>query len=222
MTFDEEILFLQERIAEYGITLSPDQAGHFHIYLSELMEWGRKINLTGLSSPKRIITELFFDSLIPAPFLPCRGKMLDIGSGAGIPALPIKIVRPDLDAHLLEPNSKKNSFLKHIIRLLKLEQIMVIKGRIERDGALLFPGGYDLITVRALTDPATAINWYSPFLRPGGMAVHFLGADFKQSLQQAGDRIENIDLMIHRQIDYHLPGRRDKRHIVIFQKGGPR
>ena len=83
MSFETEILYLRERIAEHGIILSSVQVEHFRIYLSELMNWNRKMNLTGLSNPKRIITDLFFDSVIPSPFFPHQGKMLDVGCGLG-------------------------------------------------------------------------------------------------------------------------------------------
>lgn len=218
MTFETEILFLRERIVEYGLKLSPVQSEHFRLYLFELMDWGRKMNLTGLSDTRRVISELFFDSLIPTPFLPCQGKMLDVGSGAGIPALPIKILLPDLETHLLEPNQKKISFLKHIIRLLKIERITVIKGRIEQDGARLLSGGYDLVTVRALTHLQTAISWCAPFLKPEGLMVSFLGADSQLSIRQARDQIEKNDLILKQQIDYRIPENQTERHIVIFQK----
>ena len=220
MIFETEIRFLREKIAEHGLHISPAQAEDLRVYLVELLEWGRKMNLIGLTDPKRIVSELFVDSLIPVPFLPLQGKMLDVGSGAGIPGLPIKILRPDMETHLLEPNRKKNSFLKHIIRLLKTEKIQVIKGRIEKDGGRLLTRDYDLVTVRALTDLATAIGWYSPYLKPGGLAVHFLGADIKPLLQQALIRIDHNAFTISRIIDYQLPGKKNKRHIVIFLNGG--
>jgi len=218
MIFETEILYLRERIAEYGIRLSPVQAEHFRIYLSELMDWNRKMNLTGLSNPKRIVTDLFFDSLIPSPFLPCQGKMLDVGSGAGIPGLLLKIIQPDLETHLLEPNRKKNSFLKHIIRLLQIEKIIVVRGRIESDGDQLLGGDYDLITVRALTDLETAVNWCAPFLKPDGLAVFFLGADVEQPIHQARNEIKKNNLFINKQIVYQIPESKTRRHIVIFQK----
>lgn len=218
MIFETEILYLQERIAEYGIRLSPVQAEHFRLYLSELMDWNRKMNLTGLSNPKRIVTDLFFDSLIPFPFLPNQGKMLDVGSGAGIPGLPIKIIRPNLDTYLLEPNRKKNSFLKHIIRLLKIEKIIVVMGRIESDVDPLLRGDYDLITVRALTHLETAVKWCAPFLKPDGLAVFFLGADIEQPIHQAYNEIKKNNLSMNNQIAYQIPESKTKRHIVIFKK----
>ncbi len=218
MIYETEILYLRERIAEYGIQLSPVQAEYFRLYLSELMDWNRKMNLIGLSSPKRVVTDLFFDSLIPSPFLPYQGKMLDVGSGAGIPGMLIKIIRPDLETHLLEPNRKKNSFLKHIIRLLQIEKIMVVRGRIESDGDQLSYGNYDLITVRALIDLETAVSWCAPFLKSQGLLVFFIGADVDQPIHQASREIKKNNLFINKQIGYRLPEKKTKRHVVILQK----
>ena len=222
MSFEKEIYYLRQRIAEHGIILSSAQVEHFRIYLSELMNWNRKMNLTGLFNPKRIVTELFYDSLILFPFLPTQGKMLDVGSGAGIPGLLIKIMLPELETYLLEPNRKKNSFLKHVIRLLQLQKIVVVMGRIESHGNQLSKGDYDLITVRALTDLKTAINWCASFLKREGLAVFFLGEDVEQPLHQASQEIKKNNLFIKKQIGYQVPESKTKRHIVIFQKlGGP-
>ena len=222
MSFETEILYLRKRIAEHGIILSSVQAEHFRIYLSELMNWNRKINLIGLSNPLKVITELFYDSLMPSSFLPTQGNMLDVGSGAGIPGLLIKIIRPDLETHLLEPNRKKNSFLKHIIRLLQLEKIMVVMGRIENHGNQLTSGDYDLITVRALTNLETAINWCASFLKPDGLIVFFFGEEVEQPIYQAGHEIRKNNLFIEKQIVYQVPESKTKRHIVIFQKQSER
>jgi len=222
MNHPEAVLLLQSRVAVYGIKLSPRQIEQFHIYLSELMDWGGKMNLIGLSDPKRVANELLFDSLIPGPFLPQRGKMLDVGSGAGIPGLPLKLLKPDLESHFLEPNSKKTGFLKHMVRVLGLEKTKVLQGRINKDRALLSPEGYDLITVRALTDLATAVNWCAPYIKPRGLMVHFLGPDIQRILHQTRDQIEKNNLKLYRQIDYLLPEKSSKRHILIFQKRGDR
>ena len=147
---EDEKQKLRSWAADMGIALSPSRIDLFGLYLSELFEWNKRINLAGLSSRKRIIKELLLDSIIPLSFLPEEGRFLDIGSGAGFPAIPIKICRPRIKAHLLEPNSKKVSFLKQIVRLTKLCEIEIIRGRIERDGNLLHPDGYHIISSRAL------------------------------------------------------------------------
>jgi len=165
-----------------------------------------------------MIIELFLDSLIPSPFLPREGRMLDVGSGAGFPGLPLKIYRPHLRTHLLEANSKKVNFLKQVIRLLRLDEIEVIKGRIEKKGHNLHPTHYHLITARALAGLHQTIAWCSPFLLPGGLLLTFLGSRVKEALKQSARVMEEHSIMLHKTIPYLLPGKRSRRNILIFKK----
>ena len=188
------------------------------IYLNELIQWNRSINLIGLSKRERIINELFLDSLIPAPFLPSKGKMLDVGSGAGFPGMVLKIYYPRLKTHLLEPNSKKRSFLKQIIRLLNLDDISVINGRIEMDGDRLHPDGYHIITSRALTGLYRIIAWCSPYLSSDGLFVGFLGGKAEEELNKAKLPMEDNSLALEKLLPYSLPGKSSKRNIVILKR----
>ena len=213
-----ELQLLKDKARDFGIELPLQHLNLFCIYLTELMDWNQRINLTGLKSNKRVVIELFLDSLIPAPFLPDAGGMLDVGSGAGFPGIPLKIYRPQLETHLFEKTSKKVSFLKQVIRLLGLNGIHVIKGRIEKNGDTLHPDGYPLITARALAGLHQTIEWCSPFLLPGGLLVSFLGSRAEEDLKECQQIMEENRILIHRKIPYLLPGKRSKRNTVIFKK----
>ena len=215
---EDELQLLRHKARDFGIELSSYQLNLFRIYLTELDHWNQRINLTGLKSIKRMVIELFLDSLIPAPFLPDTGEMLDVGSGAGFPGIPLKIYIPHLETYLLETNSKKVSFLKQVIRLLGLKGIHVLKGRIERGRDTLHPGGYHLITARALAGLHQTIEWCSPFLHPGGLLVSFLGSHAEDDLNACQQVMKENRILIHRKIPYVLPGKRSKRKTVIFQK----
>ncbi|MBW1887502.1 MAG: 16S rRNA (guanine(527)-N(7))-methyltransferase RsmG [Deltaproteobacteria bacterium] len=209
---------LRDKARDFGIELSLHHLNLFGIYLTELMDWNRRINLTGLKSVDRIVIELLLDSLIPAPFLPDKGRMLDVGSGAGLPWIPLKIHSPQLSIHLLEANSKKVNFLKQVIRLLSLRDIHAIKGRIEKDEDNLHSDGYHLITARALAGLHQTIEWCSPFLLPGGLLVSFLGNRAEEDLKGCQQVMEDNCICFHRQIPYILPGKRSERNTVIFKK----
>ena len=214
----EELTFLQENALSFGIHLSQRHFDLFSLYLHELIEWNRRINLTGLSTRKRMISELFLDSLIPVPLIPDKGRLLDVGSGAGFPGMVIKIYRPQFKTHLLEINSKKVNFLKQIIRLLNLDEIEVIKGRIESDGINLHDEGYHLITSRALASLDQVIEWCSPFLCPGGMLVGFLGSNAEKVIEKSRPLRELHSLVVNKSIVYSLPGKESQRTIVILKK----
>ena len=204
---------------DLGINLSRFQVDLLVIYLNELWEWNKQVNLTGLSSIERIINELLIDSLIPAPFLPESGWFLDAGSGAGFPAIPLKILRPRLDTHLVEPKSKKTAFLKHVIRLTGIQNIDVIRGRIEKGkNMMLHPGGYDVITARALSNLPNTLALCAPLLKPGGIIFNFQGTHFENALKQGAEVIKQCGLILHESIPYKLPGMDYQRHLLIFKK----
>jgi len=215
---EKEKNFLREKAFDFGIALSQHHLNLFSTYMDELLEWNSRMNLTGLSERKRIIIELFLDSLIPSPFIPERGRMLDVGSGAGFPGIVIKIYRPHLKICLLEASSKKTSFLKQVIRLLKLVDIDVVNGRIEMDKGKLHSDGYHLITARALAGLDQIITWCSPFLSIDGMLIGFLGSSAGNELKKSKVALDANSLVVDRVIPYSLPGMQSGRTLAILKK----
>jgi 16S rRNA (guanine527-N7)-methyltransferase len=215
---EKEKIFLREKALEFGIALSQHHLNLFSTYMDELLEWNSRMNLTGLSEKKRILIELFLDSLIPTPFIPERGRILDVGSGAGFPGIVIKIYRPYLKICLLEANSKKTNFLKQVIRLLKLVDVDVVNGRIEMDEDKLHSDGYDLITARALAGLDQVITWCSPFLSTDGMLIGFLGSSAGNELKKSKVSLKANSLVVDRLIPYSLPGIQSGRMLAILKK----
>jgi 16S rRNA (guanine527-N7)-methyltransferase len=175
--FSNEMSLLAEKAAALGTHLSSLEIDLFKLYLKELWEWNQRFNLTGLKTLDRIVIELFLDSLIPSPCLPDEGLMLDAGSGAGFPGVPLKILHPRIEIRLLESNAKKVIFLRHIVRSLQLKGAQVIQGRIEASGKWFHAEAFQVITARALADLRQIISWCSPLLKDGGYLVAFLGAE---------------------------------------------
>ena len=215
---EKEKRLLSEKALDFGIDLSQRHLDLFGAYMDELLEWNCRINLTGLSERKRIIIELFLDSLIPTPFIPEKGRMLDVGSGAGFPGIVIKVCRPHLKTCLMEANSRKTSFLKQVVRLLKLSDVDVVNGRIESDKDKLHPDGYHFITARALAGPDRIITWCSPFLCSGGLLITFLGSGAVDELEKCGIALETNFLVVDRLIPYSLPGMRSGRTLALLRK----
>ena len=215
--YGNEIRLLGAEAKKYGIDLSEHQLGLFQIYLDELWEWNQRTNLTGLSDRKRIAFELFLDSLIPAPFLAQRGALLDVGTGAGFPGIPLKIYNPHLVVHLLDANFKKGSFLRQAVRLLGVNETTVITERIEKAEDSLLPEGYHIITSRALARFDQALTWCAPKLAPGGLFVGYLGRRAEAELREYQGIIDEHNLVLHECISYVLPGIGSKRMAVIFK-----
>jgi 16S rRNA (guanine527-N7)-methyltransferase len=176
------------------------------------------MNLTGIAEPERMIIDLFLDSLIAVPHIPPSGRMLDVGSGAGFPAVVIKLLIPDLRLSLVEANSKKVSFLKQVARLLKLDGIEVINGRIELIKDNLHPDGFDVISSRALADLNRIINWCASLLAAGGRLVYFSGSRVDEVLENSKYVMSDNNLTVDHLVPYHLPGMKENRSIVILRK----
>ena len=114
---------LVEGVKAFGIDLDEKKVGAFDLYLRELLKWNQKINLTAIRSEKGIVVKHFLDSLSAYPYLSKPSSLLDIGSGAGFPGIPLKMVEPFLEVTLIDSVRKKVDFQKHIIRTLGLKGI---------------------------------------------------------------------------------------------------
>ncbi len=213
---------LRNHALEYGIELSSAQLERFSVYLKELMLWNRSMNLTGLRSAERVVIDLFLDSLIPLPLMPPEGPLLDVGSGAGVPGLPIKIVQAQLEVHLLEAKAKRVSFLKHVIRLMGLHRIQVFCGRIEEESTSLPCDLYPAVTVRAFAPLPHTLTCCAPRLAKGGLLFCFLGRHVQRAMEESRGILEREGLKVFETVSYRLPGKQEMRHAVVFKKeGGP-
>ncbi len=202
---------------ELGTGMTVEQINSVFIYLAELKKWSQKINLTAIKDERDIIIKHVLDSLsyihgfAPAPGL----RLLDMGSGAGFPALPLKIACPEIVVTMVESTKKKASFLRHIIRVLKLARTEVLDARTEAlSGPLL--AAFDVVTARAFADMKSAIAEGMPLLKPGGLLVLSRGPEEtinEQDLVRAGVSLE-------RRTDLTLPFSDYKRTIWVFKKAG--
>lgn len=217
---DEEMNLLRTSAMEFGVELTPAQLGLFRVYLDELWEWNGRMNLTGLSRREGVVIELILDSLIPIPWLPDFGTLLDVGAGAGFPGVPLKICNPGLTVDLLEPHAKKVSFLKQVTRVLKLEGMRVVRGRIDDEGIPLDSSGYHVITARAVAGIDQIAPWCSPFLRIGGLLVGFLGQAGEEDLMDSQGVTKRFGLRLSQKREYVLPGKKTKRIAVLFERIG--
>jgi 16S rRNA (guanine527-N7)-methyltransferase len=166
----------------------------------------------------RIIDELILDSLIPVPYLPCEGNLVDIGSGAGFPAIIIKIAKPNLKIRLIESNGKKVSFLRYVIHVLKLKDVEPVNKRIETLSEEMRLWGCDIVTSRAMTGLVDVIRLSGPFLKKGGVLVGLLGKNREEELTNARILIDQYNLHMHKTINYTLPGKDTERTIVVLRK----
>jgi 16S rRNA (guanine527-N7)-methyltransferase len=159
---------------ELGLKLDEKAAERFLLYLSLIKKWNEKINLTSIRADRDIIIRHFLDSLIPLEFLCNSRSLLDIGTGAGFPGMPIKIARGEIKTVLLESVGKKVYFLKEAIRTLGLESVEAVRTRAEEKPKELLCA-FDCVISRALTDLAKFHRLATPYLKKGGIIIAMKG-----------------------------------------------
>ncbi|MDI6889450.1 MAG: 16S rRNA (guanine(527)-N(7))-methyltransferase RsmG [Thermodesulfovibrionales bacterium] len=179
---------LKRGLEELGFVPEIDQLRAFITYLSELKKWNKAYNLTSLRKDKDIVTKHFLDSSLYLKAMPDGEiRVADVGSGAGFPGIPIKIIRPEIEMYLIEPSRKKSAFLRHITRQLELKKIEVIEKRIEdvrvvRESYPLKEGNFargtlsplravDVAVTRALFSIKDFIKKASHIVKKGGILI---------------------------------------------------
>ncbi len=190
----------------------------FDLYLHELLKWNQKINLTAIRTEKGIVLKHFLDSLSTHLYLPKHGSFLDIGSGAGFPGIPLKIIQPASEMTLIDSVRKKVDFQRHIIRMLGLKGMETIHGRIQDKEICQNLGGrFDVVLARAFSDLQTFLALSFPFLKEGGRAIAMKGkmedSEIRRLTETKGSRYR------FREAGHlTLPFSTFKRTILLFEK----
>ncbi len=207
---------LRQGSQEVGVSLEDLQIELFGLYLQELLEWNKTFNLSGIRDPEDIVIKHFVDSLTPLPYLEPFGRLLDIGPGAGFPSIPLKIAAPGLQVQLVEANRKKVSFLKQIIRTLKLKSVMVIQSRIE--DIELPDEPFDIIISRAFTRLEPLVKIVSSLMEPGNTLVCMFGPTTAKDHTGFADCALTESLELKRVVSLELPRGRGGRTLLFFKK----
>ena len=206
---------LLESSSEIGVPIEPDQAQQFLLYLKQLNIWNQSFNLTAITKDEEVIVKHFIDSLaaLKAINIGTEAHILDIGTGAGFPGIPLKIVRPDLSITLVEPVHKKSAFLHFIVGLLQLKCVNVFQGTIERfNSARSVTMPYDYLTTRAL-NPSLIFQNAQNLLIEGGKAIIYSARPFDKTL------LPN-DWNFVGDYTFELPYAHGSRTITIFSHRG--
>ncbi|MBU0481524.1 MAG: 16S rRNA (guanine(527)-N(7))-methyltransferase RsmG [Proteobacteria bacterium] len=179
---------LREGLSALKIVADEKIIDQFQLYCRELKKWNRRINLVGEDSDLAIVEHHFLDSLTVLPLLgdcPPPG-LVDVGSGAGFPGLPLKIMRPDLPVKLVEPRGKRASFLRHIIRTLELKEAEVLECRLEENEPQLEALRHNtpLIISRAVTAISPFLEMSRPFVAEEGRVICMKGPRTEIELEE--------------------------------------
>lgn len=197
-----------------GVGLTPEQADMMAVHGTEMLNWNRTTNLTAIKKPFDVAVKHFVDSVAPIPLMKTEDRVLDIGSGGGFPGLVLKIAEPSLHMTLVDASRKKVSFLKYMIRRLKLENTTAVHERADVLGKHPdYRAGFDRVTCRAFSSIEAFIDMARPFLKIDGEAIAMKGRDEDALIEPDMHQKWQIS-----KIQYQLPEMAADRCIYIFKR----
>lgn len=209
---------------ELGIPLNKGHLSLFQAYYEELVEWNRRFNLTAITDYEGVQVRHFLDSLscllaLPARCLRAGARIVDVGTGAGFPGIPLKIVCPHISLTLVEATRKKVAFLEHLISRLGLENVHVIHGRAEELGRRkVHREQYDWAVARAVAEMPTLVEYLLPLVRVGGAILAQKGESGPAEVHAAEEAIRILGGEVRRLVPVHLHGIAETRYLVIVDK----
>lgn len=208
----------------FAVTLTPEQVAAFGRYARELVQWNAHTNLTAITDPDAIPIRHFLDSLSIAKAISLSDglRIIDVGSGAGFPGLPLAIAYPGIEVTLLESTGKKSQFLKHVIQTLDLPNTTTIHARAEEAGQdPIHRAQYDLAVARAVARLPALLEYLLPFVKLGGHAIAMKGSTAPDEVTASTSALNLLGGTLDRIETVALPGLDDPHHLVIVQKTAP-
>lgn len=216
---EEVRCWFEQGASSLGISMSARQLDQFMHYLILLQKWNRVINLTGIHSWREIIVKHFLDSLTLLPHLPEESKILDLGSGAGFPGLPIKIVRPFQEITLSEASAKKVSFLNEVVRHLGLSDTRVLQGYLSnKTPGLTVPRPFDVITTRAVGKLHKILAVAQDLMPSGGQLILMKGPKGLQEITAQEVLIQKMGFQLETPFLLTLPILNQERILIFLRK----
>lgn len=218
---ERELFFkeMKEKLEEIKINLTVEQLNQFYSYMNLLIEWNEKINLTSIIQPDEIIVKHFVDSLTIIKNIKDESKIVDVGTGAGFPGIPLSIVKPNAKITLVDSLNKRLIFLEEVIRVLNLKNVELVHARAEEFGQNKNSREkFDIATSRAVANLSTLSEYLLPLLKINGIAICMksLNVDEEINISQKaikilGGKIKNID-------KFKLPHTDIGRAIITIEK----
>ncbi|MBQ4086807.1 MAG: 16S rRNA (guanine(527)-N(7))-methyltransferase RsmG [Clostridia bacterium] len=203
-----------------GFELAAPQLEQFRQYADLLVEWNKKMNLTAITEPGEIITKHFIDSLYGLPYLPNGGTLIDVGTGAGFPGIPLKIARPDLSLTLLDSLNKRLTFLNEVIRELALPDVKTVHTRAEEGAVKKSPlrEKFDVATSRAVAQLNALAEYCLPYVKVGGVFLAYKGGDVEEECKNAKNAVKTLGGDIRDIVSYTIPTTDITHTLVVIEK----
>lgn len=207
-----------------GINLNKEQIKKFSQYLELLIQWNQKINLTSLKTPQEIIIKHFLDSIscikVFDKYIDIEGiSIIDVGTGAGFPGIPIKIVCPSINLSLLEARKKKTIFLEKIVEEMNFQRVEILNGRAEAFGKCPdYREKYDIALSRAVALLSTLSEYCLPLIRVGGLFVAQKGRSYKEEIDKALKTVQLLGGELIGVENVRIPFVNQERYLLVIKK----
>ncbi len=208
---------IEKIFKNYNINLNNRQIEQFCVYYDFLLQENQKFNLTAITQPLEVVVKHFIDSVLPQSHIKPSAHIIDIGTGAGFPGVPLKILRPDLKVTLLDSLQKRIKFLNELINKLKLQDIKAIHARAE-DYVKAKREQFDVALSRAVAQIPTLSEYLLPYLKIGGKAIMYKGANAEEEIKMGGYAIKILGGQIEGQEEFQLNEVNSMRTIIFISK----
>ena len=211
-------LFL-ELANKININLTENQIEKFYKYMKLLLEWNEKINLTAITDENEIVLKHFVDSLTSLKYIKENDNIIDVGTGAGFPGIPMAIMMPNTKITLLDSLNKRINFLNEVIKELNLKNVETIHSRSEDCGKdILYREKYDISIARAVANLSTLSEYLLPFVKIDGKMICMKGSEVEEELNNSKYAIKELGGEISLQDEFCLPDTDIKRNIIVIKK----
>lgn len=217
---NKRLAFMRKALEQAEISLSQDQEEKLHVYYERLIETNRVMNLTSITQFDQVVRKHFIDSLILMKYMNLANcTLLDVGTGAGFPGIPLKIACPDLKVVLLDSLNKRVQFLQKVIQELSLEHVQAIHGRAEDLGKRLeYREQFDICVSRAVANLASLAEYCLPFVKKNGFFISYKSGEVQEELDDAKYAIEVLGGKKERTETFFLPGSDIGRSLIFIHK----
>lgn len=198
------------------INLIKNNEKTFQKYFEKLVSYNEKVNLTAITEREQVFNKHFLDSILPVYEIKQNSKIVDVGTGAGFPSLPIKIVRPDVNLTMVDSLNKRINFLNELTQELKIES-KNIHARAE-DFAKTNREKFDVAVARAVAKLNTLLEYLLPLVKIGGIVLAFKGSNFKEEIDEAKNAMTVLGGEYVKTLHFDLPNNEGERNIIVVKK----
>ncbi len=201
---------------DYQLELINNNYNVFEKYFEKLVSYNEKVNLTAITEKEQVFNKHFLDSILPIKEVKLNAKIVDVGTGAGFPSLPIKIVRPDVELTMVDSLNKRINFLNELTTELNISTNN-IHSRAE-DFAKTNREKFDVAVARAVAKLNTLLEYLLPLVKLGGIVLAFKGSNFQEEIDEAKNALAILGGEYVKTLHFELPNNEGERNIIIIKK----